>query len=160
MVEALIERGETNITVFDLRQSFHHPSVTFHIGDLTNTQNVQEACIGKTIVFHTASPPHGRPAEFYTKVNLYGTQNVIQACLQAGVQKLIYTSSCSVVFDGSDLKGGDETLPYCENPMDPYNDTKVPVHYIIFSLCLSFFPYLYIDLSFSFFHHFSTNFET
>lgn len=44
-----------------------------------------------------------------------GTRNVIQACMEHKVQKLIYTSSASVVFDGTqDLKNIDESFPYPE----------------------------------------------
>lgn len=42
-----------------------------------------------------------------------GTRNVINACIHNKVQKLIYTSSPSTVFDGvHGIKNGDESLPY------------------------------------------------
>jgi len=37
---------------------------------------------------------------------------------------LIFTSSASVVFDGTDIKNGDETLPYVKDFLDAYNKTK------------------------------------
>ena len=37
-------------------------------------------------------------------VNVDGTAHVVEACLAAGVRRLVYTSSASVVFDGRDLK--------------------------------------------------------
>lgn len=42
-----------------------------------------------------------------------GTVNVIEACVELNVKRLIYTSSPSVVFDGvHGIYYGDESLPY------------------------------------------------
>lgn len=42
-----------------------------------------------------------------------GTQNIIDACIELKVKRLIYTSSPSVVFDGvHGILNGDESLPY------------------------------------------------
>ena len=44
---------------------------------------------------------------------LIGTKNVIDACIECKVKRLIYTSSPSVVFDGvHGLHNVDETTPY------------------------------------------------
>lgn len=44
---------------------------------------------------------------------LEGTKNVIDACVELKVKRLIYTSSPSVVFDGvHGIHNGNETLPY------------------------------------------------
>lgn len=40
------------------------------------------------------------------KVNVTGTQNVVDACVAKKVKQLIYTSSANVVFGGFDIKGG------------------------------------------------------
>jgi sterol-4alpha-carboxylate 3-dehydrogenase (decarboxylating) len=42
-----------------------------------------------------------------------GTKNVIDACVELKVKRLIYTSSPSVVFDGvHGIHNGNESLPY------------------------------------------------
>jgi len=53
-----------------------------------------------------------------------GTKTLLQASADEGVQQFVFTSSASVVFDGSDLKGVDETKPYCSKYIDAYNETK------------------------------------
>lgn len=58
------------------------------------------------------------------KVNVGGTENVLSVAKALGVPKLVYTSSASVVFDGKDQAGVDESLPYPERPFDDYNETK------------------------------------
>lgn len=40
-------------------------------------------------------------------------------------QKLILTSSASVVFEGVDIKNGTEDLPYAVKPIDYYTETKI-----------------------------------
>lgn len=40
-------------------------------------------------------------------------------------QKLVLTSSASVVFEGKDIKNGKEDLPYAKKPIDYYTETKI-----------------------------------
>ncbi|KAH9268091.1 hypothetical protein BASA84_000408 [Batrachochytrium salamandrivorans] len=104
-----------HVSVFDLRRTFEDPLISeFHIGDICSASDVQQACKGKTVVIHTASPPHGLPSELYFKVNVEGTNNVIHACVQEKVPKLVYTSSASVIFNGGDLINANESQPYCK----------------------------------------------
>ena len=53
-----------------------------------------------------------------------GTKAVIAAAVATGVQKLVFTSSAGVVFNGSDVIGVDERLPPPEKPLDAYNESK------------------------------------
>ncbi|KAI8913533.1 3-beta hydroxysteroid dehydrogenase/isomerase family-domain-containing protein [Gorgonomyces haynaldii] len=79
---------------------------------------------GVKCVIHTASPIHGKPSAVYFKVNVEGTHNIIAACKRNNVQKLVFTSSCGVIYNGQDLINADETTPYCKVHMDAYNETK------------------------------------
>jgi UDP-glucose 4-epimerase len=49
-----------------------------------------------------------------------GTENVIAACNQVGVGRLVYTSTSDVIFDGSAKEGVDETAALASRP-SPYN---------------------------------------
>lgn len=45
--------------------------------------------------------------------NSSGAKNVVKACRECRVKRLIYNSSADVVFDDvHDIRGGDESLPY------------------------------------------------
>jgi nucleoside-diphosphate-sugar epimerase len=94
-------------------------------GDITSPEAVIEACEDCDIVFHVAAKVGmwGRYRDFYN-VNVRGTDNIIQACRTTGVSRLIYTSTPSVVFDGTDMEGVDETMPYPSNWKVPYPRTK------------------------------------
>lgn len=65
-----------------------------------------------------------RRALFY-KVNVEGTRTLIEACREAGVGRLVLTSSASVVYEGLDIENGTEDLPYASRPMDYYTETKI-----------------------------------
>jgi nucleoside-diphosphate-sugar epimerase len=53
-----------------------------------------------------------------------GTENVLAACRRHGVRRLVYTSSPSVVFNGRDMEGVDESAPYPTRYDAPYPRTK------------------------------------
>jgi nucleoside-diphosphate-sugar epimerase len=84
-------------------------------GDVRDAAVVQQACHGIDAVFHTAAVPGiWGPWEHYHGINTLGTQNILNACLEANVRKLIYTSSPSVIYDGKDHLNADESYPYPE----------------------------------------------
>ena len=82
-------------------------------GDITDAAVVDKACSGVEVVYHVAAkpPPWGRYADYY-QTNVVGTRNVIAACLDRHVARLIYTSTPSVIFNGENLEGVDESFPY------------------------------------------------
>ena len=81
---------------------------------------------GSTQSFHVAAVPGiwGRWSMFYS-INTRGTENVIWACRRQGVNRLIYTSSPSVIFDGQPQVDADESLPYPESFLCHYPHTKM-----------------------------------
>ncbi|RDX49957.1 C-3 sterol dehydrogenase [Lentinus brumalis] len=131
VVEALLARGDA-VSVFDIVQRYH--DVPFYMGDISEEEQVADALrkSGATCIIHTASPLHGMddPA-LYWKVNVDGTQAVINAAVATGVPKLVYTSSAGVVFNGNDLIDVDERIPQPEKAMDPYNESKAKAEQIV-----------------------------
>jgi nucleoside-diphosphate-sugar epimerase len=94
-------------------------------GDIADAGAVEQACRGVDVVYHTAvKPPPWGPFRDYHRTNVTGTANVIDACRRCGVARLIHTSTPSVVFDGNDLAGVDESVPYPPRYTDPYSQTK------------------------------------
>ena len=59
-------------------------------------------------------------------MNVTGTQNVIRACQECNILKLVYTSSSNVVLDGSDCQNGDESMKYVskKNHLNAYSWSK------------------------------------
>ena len=83
-------------------------------GDLDNIEALRRGCTGSDTVFHAAGRVGvwGSRREFF-HVNVTGTQNVIAAGREAGVSRLVYTSSPSVVYTGGHLAGINESAPLC-----------------------------------------------
>ncbi len=94
-------------------------------GDISNTADVSAAIEGCDVVFHVAAKPGIWGAyEEYFRPNVIGTKNVIAACKNHNVPRLVYTSSPSVVHSGGDVEGIDESAPYAEHFETHYPKTK------------------------------------
>jgi nucleoside-diphosphate-sugar epimerase len=93
--------------------------------DLENEIPAQVGALGIAGVFHTASKVEmwGRYESFY-RTNVIGTQNLIKFCKKYGINRLVYTSSPSVIADDSDASGIDESYPYPNNHLAHYPATK------------------------------------
>ncbi len=94
-------------------------------GDLGDPDAVAAAVEGCDLVFHVAALPGiWGPYEPYYRTNVIGTENVLAACRRHGVRRLVYTSSPSAVFNGRDMEGVDESVPYPEHYEAHYPRTK------------------------------------
>lgn len=94
-------------------------------GDICDAIAVENACKKMDSVFHVAAKPGVWGSyETFFKVNTIGTKNVIAACQNQKVPILIYTSSPSVIFDGSDMEGVNESVPYPDTWHAHYPETK------------------------------------
>jgi 2-alkyl-3-oxoalkanoate reductase len=101
-------------------------------GDVADMQAVNRAVEGCQTIFHTAAKAGiwGSDQE-YERTNVGGTHNVIAACRVHGSRRIIYSSSPSVVFNGRDLEGVDESVPYSARYEAAYPETKARAEQII-----------------------------
>ncbi|KAJ9354848.1 hypothetical protein DTO027B9_4564 [Paecilomyces variotii] len=117
---ALAEKHpECAITIVDIRppDSTHElpTNITFIKADVTARREIEEVVL-KTkpvVVIHTAGivpvlgERYGRKLkDLVWKINVEGTDNVLQAAKQAGVEAFVHTSSCCAITD-------DMSVPYC-----------------------------------------------
>lgn len=78
------------------------------LGDVTNKESVFEAARGMQVVFHLAglvaySKKMREPME---KINVEGTEHVVEACKSSGVKRLVHVSSVAAIgatFDGKKI---------------------------------------------------------
>lgn len=126
IVTRLRKRGDR---VRSLSRRFHPRLAPLGVdqiqGDISDAAIVEQACAGRNLVFHVAAkpPPWGTYKDYY-RTNVTGTHNVISACLKQGVKRLVFTSSPSVIFNGTDLEGVNESFPYPPRYNAPYPATK------------------------------------
>jgi nucleoside-diphosphate-sugar epimerase len=94
-------------------------------GDVADPGPTEAAITGCDVVFHVAAKAGvwGAYADYH-RANVIGTQNVVASCRKHGLRRLVYTSSPSVVFDGRDLEGVDESVPYPKHYEAAYPKTK------------------------------------
>lgn len=96
-----------------------------HRGDLADADAVQRAVAGTDLVFHVGAKAGAwGPYREYHAANVVGTENILSACRRHEVGHLVYTSSPSVVFDGTDLEGVNESVPYPSHYEAHYPQTK------------------------------------
>lgn len=69
------------------------------IGDITDREAVRKAVAGNDAVFHAAAHLSYWNAErqIQNETNIRGTKNVVEACLESGVRKLVHVSSTAAV---------------------------------------------------------------
>jgi nucleoside-diphosphate-sugar epimerase len=101
-------------------------------GDLADPAAVIAACEGIDVVFHVAALAGAwGPYKDFERANVDGTRNVLAGCRAFGITRLVYTSSPSVVFDGGDQAGVDESVPYARHHEAPYPATKAAAERIV-----------------------------
>lgn len=141
LVEMLVERGAKRVVSFDIApkplDALDHRAIEYVQGDLTNPDVVNKICKGADCVWHIAAlvgPFHKKEA--YVKVNYDGTVNIINACRAHGVKKLVYSSSPSTRFDGSDIDGLKESeMSYPKKFLELYAETKAMGERAVFEAC-------------------------
>lgn len=127
IVDRLLARGDT-VRVLGRRE---YPDLTARGVECVRADlgaapdKVRWACRDQDVVFHAgALAGFWGDYQRYYATNVEGTRAVIRGCQQAGVPKLVYTSSPSVVIGEDDIEGGDESLDYPMHHESPYAATK------------------------------------
>lgn len=127
IVKQLIARG---YQVHTLNRNHYTHLETLNVnsfqGDITNLDDILTAGKGCDTIIHTAAKAGvWGPRSSYYNANVLGTQMVIKACKLLKITRLIYTSSPSVTFDGSDQDGiCEQKASYPKRFMAFYPETK------------------------------------
>jgi nucleoside-diphosphate-sugar epimerase len=126
LVERLLSEGR-KVTVLGRTPApeLEARGVRFIRVSLENADAMRAACVGMESVFHVAAKVGvwGRYDDFF-RTNVTGTRTLLAGCRESGVQRLVYTSTPSVVYNGRDLAGADESLPLTTDCPSPYPLTK------------------------------------
>ncbi|WP_373533163.1 SDR family NAD(P)-dependent oxidoreductase [Vampirovibrio sp.] len=108
-------------------------------GDITDPFFVREAVKGCKAVFHLAAligiPYSYIAPQHYVNVNVQGTLNVLEACRQEGVEKLVHTST-SETYGTARYTPIDEAHPL--QGQSPYSASKIAADKMAESYYLSF----------------------
>lgn len=99
--------------------------VDFVAGDIADPNHARRVVRDCEAVFHVAAKAGiwGPRAE-YERINVEGTQAILDACRDEGVPDLVHTSTPSVVFNRQPFRGADESLPLGRDWLCHYAKTK------------------------------------
>ena len=92
-------------------------------------------------VFHTAAHVKmwGKYEDFH-RTNVLGTRKLLEAASSCGIKRFVYTSSPSVIANGADLQGVDESIPYPDHFEAFYPQTKAEAEQeVLLANCEDFF---------------------
>ncbi|CAA0839358.1 3beta-hydroxysteroid-dehydrogenase/decarboxylase isoform 3 [Striga hermonthica] len=101
--------------------------------DVRDKSQIVEAINGVSVVFYTDSMD-SYPPDFYFCYNIIvqGAKNIVNACQECKVKRLVYNSSAVVVFDYShNICHGNESLPYSGQVWDTITDLKTQAEALI-----------------------------
>jgi UDP-glucose 4-epimerase len=137
LVRGLLAQGAQRVAVVDNLLTGHEGNleeirgaVDFHKVDIRNYEALRPALEGIDVVFHEAAIPSvprsiREPVPSH-EVNIDGTFNVLRACHEAGVRRVVYAASSSAY-------GDTEVLPKVETmrpqPKSPYAAQKLMGEY-------------------------------
>ncbi|MDD3693275.1 MAG: nucleoside-diphosphate sugar epimerase/dehydratase [Oscillospiraceae bacterium] len=81
----------------DMRHKYNNEKIKFYIGDVRDLASVKNAMHGVDFIFHAAALKQVPSCEFFpleaVKTNVFGTDNVLTAAIEAGVKKVICLST-------------------------------------------------------------------
>lgn len=123
LVEQLLLNGD-GVRVFDLNDAADRVSqVEFIQGDIRDADAVRRAVQDVDVIYHNvAQVPLAKDRRLFWSVNCDGTENLLQAALDAGVRKTIHTSSSAVFGVPPRNPVDDSVLP---NPREAYGRAKL-----------------------------------
>ncbi len=106
--------------------------ITIVTGDLNDPASLVRATAGHPLVFHTAGMvTDWGPSDEFRQTNVDGTLNVIAACRQTGVRRLLYVSSLSVLGLPRSGRQVDEETPVVFRAKDPYTASKIAAERLV-----------------------------
>lgn len=86
----------------DMRKRYNSPKLKFYIGDVRDFQSVVNVVRGVDYIFHAAALKQVPSCEFHpleaVKTNVLGTENVLEAAIQAGVSRVVVLSTDKAVY--------------------------------------------------------------
>ncbi len=145
LVRALLEREDGEVAVLDNLLTGNEENlrevasrIEFHRADIRDYTATAKAVAGASAVFHLAAIPSvprsiDDPVPSH-EVNIDGTFNVLRACAEAKVRRVVYAASSSAYGDTDELPKVETMIP---RPKSPYAAQKLMGEYYcsVFDSC-------------------------
>jgi len=86
----------------DMRKKYNNDKLKFYLGDVRDVNSIKDAVRGVDFIFHAAALKQVPSCEFYpmqaVQTNVIGTENVLNAAIEAKVKKVIVLSTDKAVY--------------------------------------------------------------
>ena len=86
----------------DMRKKYNNPKIKFYIGDVRDYNSILNATRNVDFVYHAAALKQVPSCEFYpmeaVKTNVVGTENVLEASITNGVERVVCLSTDKAVY--------------------------------------------------------------
>ena len=136
LVPLLLNQGhQVTGLVRDVARAREEPSlagIRLLEGDLLRPETLVDAVAGMDVVIHLAVLGHlneGQSgADDFTRTNVAGTSALFQACLDAGVRRVVYTSTSAALGFVKTKLIDEHTEP---NPLTPYGESKLEADRVV-----------------------------
>lgn len=96
-VKKIIVFSRDELKQYEMKQEFQDERIRFFIGDVRDKDRLYRAFDGVDIVIHAAAMKHVDACEYNpfeaVKTNIHGAQNIIEAAIDKGVEKVIALST-------------------------------------------------------------------
>jgi UDP-N-acetylglucosamine 4,6-dehydratase/5-epimerase len=99
-IKRLVIFSRDELKQFDMSQEFdssHHKGIRYFLGDVRDQSRLRQALEGIDTVVHAAALKQVPAAEYnpfeFIKTNVIGAENLIQACLDRGVKRVVALST-------------------------------------------------------------------
>jgi len=131
LVNKLIDAGHQVNVIDDLSNGFVEnvgENANFINGSILDDDKLNQALEGVEAVFHLAAKIRveegERQPELYKKVNIDGTLNLINKCIDKNIKKLVFASTAAVYGDPEDFPVNENSKV---NPVNVYGVTKLEI---------------------------------
>ena len=121
----LLELGAHVVCLSRTPRHSPHARVEWFEGDVEDPDAMDRATRNVDSVFHVGGMVgHYGDRASYLRANVLGTRNILAAARKNGVRSLVFTSTPSVIADGTPHFDVDESHPYSRRYQSPYSESK------------------------------------
>jgi dihydroflavonol-4-reductase len=143
----LLARGHTVRALVRPTSRVRELEVEVVNGDLRDSDSLERAVTGCGLVFHVAADYRlwaKDPSELY-RSNVEGTRNLLTAARQAGVERVVYTSTVGCIGIPADRPGSEDVEVHLEQMTGAYKRSKFQAEQVAIEFARSGFPVVIVN---------------